>query len=124
METLFNLFSCSVMLESLRPHGLQHAGLPCPSGISWSLLRLMSIESVMPSNHLILCNPFSSCPQYIPSSGSFPASRLFTSSGQSIVLLLSAPSLPIPSPIPSVMTAELCLFYGVEVGMGEGICHL
>ena len=30
---------------------------------SWSLLKLMSIESVMPPNHLVLCHPFSSCPQ-------------------------------------------------------------
>ena len=37
--------------------------------ISWSLLKLMSVESVMPSNHLILCLPFSSCPQSFPASG-------------------------------------------------------
>ena len=52
--------------------------------ISWSLLKLMSIESVMPSNHLILCCPFSFCLQSCPASGSFPMSRLFTSGGQSI----------------------------------------
>ena len=39
------------MSGSLRPQGLQHAGL------SWSLLKLMSIALVMPSNHLILCHP-------------------------------------------------------------------
>ena len=44
------------MSDSLRPHGLQHARTPCPSP-SLSLLKLMSIESVMPSNHLILCQP-------------------------------------------------------------------
>ena len=38
---------------------------------SRSLLKLMSIESVMPSNHLILCRPHSSCPQSFPASGSF-----------------------------------------------------
>ena len=38
---------------------------------SWSLLKLISIESVMPSNHLILCRPFSSCPQSFPASGYF-----------------------------------------------------
>ena len=38
---------------------------------SQNLLKLMSIESVMPSNHLILCHPFSSCPQSFPASGSF-----------------------------------------------------
>ena len=44
--------------------------------ISRSLLKLMSLESVMPSNHLILCHPFSSCLQSFPASGSFPMSRL------------------------------------------------
>ena len=50
---------------------------------SRSLLKLMSIESVMPSNHLILC-PFSSCPRSFPASGSFLRSQYFASSGQSI----------------------------------------
>ena len=44
---------------------------------SRSLLKLMPIESVMPSSHLILCRPFSSCPQSLPASGSFPMSQLF-----------------------------------------------
>ena len=43
---------CSVMSDSLRPHGLQHARPPCPSRFP-----SMSIKSVMPSNHLILCCP-------------------------------------------------------------------
>ena len=52
--------------------------------ISQSLLRLMSIELVMPSNYLIFCCPlFSSCLQSFPASGSFPRSRLFASGGQS-----------------------------------------
>ena len=38
---------------------------------SRSLLKLMSIELVIPSSHLILCRPFSSCPQSLPASGSF-----------------------------------------------------
>ena len=46
-----------------------------------SLPKLMSIESVMPSNHLI---PFSSCLHSFPASGSFPMSQFFTSGGQSI----------------------------------------
>ena len=48
-------FSRSVLCDSLGPHGLQHARLPCPSPTPRSLLKLMSIQSVMPSNHLILC---------------------------------------------------------------------
>ena len=51
---------------------------------SWSLLKFMSIESVMPSNHLILCRPLSSCPQPFPASGSLPMNQLFASDGQSI----------------------------------------
>ena len=49
---------------------------------SWSLLKLMSIESVMPSNYLISVVPFSSCPQSLPASESFPMSQLFPSGGQ------------------------------------------
>ena len=51
--------------------------------ISQSLLKLMSIESVMPCNHLILCHPCSSCLHSFRASGSFPMSQLFTSGGQS-----------------------------------------
>ena len=49
--------------------------------ISWSLLKLKSIESVMPSNHLILCPPLLPCLQSFPASGSFPMSCLFASGG-------------------------------------------
>ena len=52
--------------------------------VSWSLLKLMCIESVMPSNHLILCHPFSFCPQSFPASESFPVSQIFAPGGQSI----------------------------------------
>ena len=57
-------------------------------------LKLISIDLVMPSNHLILCHPFSSCLQSFPASGSFPLSRLFTSCGQSIGDSASASNLP------------------------------
>ena len=50
------------------------------------LLKLMFIQSVTPSNHLIpsFAAPFSSCPQSFPASGSFPMSWLFASGGQSM----------------------------------------
>ena len=54
------------MSDSLRPHGLQHTRLPRPSP-SLSLLRLTSIESVMPSNHLSLCRPLLLPPSIFPS---------------------------------------------------------
>ena len=49
------------------------------------LLKLMSIQSVMPSNHLIFCSTILRLPQSFPSSGSFQMSQLVTSGGQSIV---------------------------------------
>ena len=58
-------------------------------------LKLMSIESVMPSSHFILCHPFSSCPQSLPASGSFPMSQLFTWGGQSIGISALASVLPV-----------------------------
>ena len=51
-------FSRSVLSDSLRSHEPQHARPSCPSPTnSWSLLKFMCIELVMPSNHLILCHP-------------------------------------------------------------------
>ena len=61
------LFSYSVTSDSLQPHGLQLARLPCPLLISWSLLKLMSIESVMPSNYPILCHSPLLLPSVFPS---------------------------------------------------------
>ena len=62
--------------------------------ISWSLLKLMSIESVMLFNYLISVIPFSSCLQSFPASGSFPMSQFFASGGQSIGVSASASVLP------------------------------
>ena len=62
--------------------------------ISWSLLKLMSIGSVMPSNHLIADAPFLSCPQSFSESGAFPMNWLFTSGGQGIGASASASVLP------------------------------
>ena len=64
-------FSSSVVSDSLQPHGLQHARPPCHIANSQSLVKLMSIESVMPSNHLIVC-----CPLLLLSI--FPSIRVFS----------------------------------------------
>ena len=58
-------FSHSVMSNSLRSHGLQCSSLSSTN--SWSLLNLMSIEAMMPSNHLILCHPLLLLPSIFPS---------------------------------------------------------
>ena len=64
---------------------------------SWSLLKLMSIESVMPSNELILCHPLSSGLQSFPAPGSFSKNQFCTSGGQSIGASASASVLPMNS---------------------------
>ena len=59
-------FSRSVVSDSLWPHGLQHARLPCLSP-TLSLIKLTSIKLVMPSNHLILYCPLLLLPLIFPS---------------------------------------------------------
>ena len=83
-------FSRSVLSDSLRPHGLQHDRPPCPSptpGVhpnscasSWWCHPAISSSVV----------PFSSCPQFLPASGSFPVSQLFAWDSQSIGASTSA----------------------------------
>ena len=93
--TNLDQFSCSVVSDSLRLHGL-HA--PCQASLSitnsWSLLKFMPITLVMPSNHLILCHPFSSRLQSFPASGSFPMSQFFASGGRNIGVSASASAFP------------------------------
>ena len=60
------------MSNFLQPHGLQHTRLPCLSPHFQSLLKLMSNESVMSSNHLILCHPLLLLPSIFPSIRVFP----------------------------------------------------
>ena len=57
---------------------------PLSSTISWSLLKLISINSLMPSNHLILCHHLLFLPSMFPAPGSFPMSQIFASVGQNI----------------------------------------
>ena len=66
-------FSRSVLSDSLRPHGLQHARLPCPSPTPRAYSNSTSVVLVMPSNHLILCHPLFLTPSI------FPSIRVFSS---------------------------------------------
>ena len=94
LVTLLLLFSCLVLSDSLWPHELQHASLPCPSlspracSNSWPLSRWC--HPTIASSVI----PFSSCLQSFPASGSFPMSQLFSSGGQSIGASVSASVLP------------------------------
>ena len=81
---LLLLFSCKVVSDSLQPHELQHARLPCPSlspGICSNSCPLSRWCHPIILSSVV---PFSSCPQSFPASGSFPMSWLFSSGGQSI----------------------------------------
>ena len=88
-------FSCSVVSDSLRPHGLQASRLPCPSP------ALRACSSSCPSSwwcHPTISSsvvPFSSCLQSFPASGSSPMSQFFTSGGQSVGVSALASVLPI-----------------------------
>ena len=88
------LFGRSVLSNSLRPRGLQHARFPCPSlspGVcSKSCLVSQWCHPTISSS----VTPFSSCPQYFLASGFFPVSQFFASGGQSIGSSASAPVLP------------------------------
>ena len=66
-QNMILLFSLSVMSDSLQSHGLQHARHPCPSPTPGTGSDLMSIKSVMPSNHLILCCRLLLLPSIFPS---------------------------------------------------------
>ena len=87
-------FSCSVVSDSLQPHGLQHTRPPCPSptpGVYPNSCPLSLWCHPTISSSVI---PFSSCPQSFPASGSFQMSQLFVSGGQSIAVSASASKLP------------------------------
>ena len=87
-------FSCSVMSDSLWPHESQHTRPPCPSPTP----RVHSDSH--PSSqwcHPAISSsviPFSSCPQSLPASGSFPMTQLFPWGGQSIGVSASTSVLP------------------------------
>ena len=87
-------FSCSVMSDSWRPHGLQHARFPCPSptprACSNSCPSSQWCHPTISSSVI----PFSFCLQSFPASGSFPMSQLFALGGQSIGISASASVFP------------------------------
>ena len=77
-------FSCSVVSDSLWPHGLLHARPPCPSPTPGVYSNSCPLSRWYHPTISISVIPFSSCLQSFPASGSFQLSQLFTSCGQSI----------------------------------------
>ena len=82
---------------------------------SWSWPKLVSIESVMPSSHLILCCTLSSCPQSLPASGSFPMNQLFAWGGQSIGVSASASVLPMNPGLSSFRMDWVDLLFSITI---------
>ena len=83
-------FSCSVMSDSMWPHGLQHTRLPCPSPNPRACSNSCPLNRWCHPTISSFVVPFSSRLQYFPASGSFPMSQFFTSGGQSIGASASA----------------------------------
>ena len=83
-ERTLLLFSCTVMFDSLQPHGLQQARLPCPSPSPRACSNSRPLSWWCHSTISFSVIPFFSHFQSFPASGSFPASRLFKSGGPSI----------------------------------------
>ena len=84
------------MSDSLWPHGLQHARLPCPSSTPRACSNSCPLSQWC---HPIISTsviPFSSSPQSFPASGSFPMSQFFASGGQSIAASASASASELP----------------------------
>ena len=88
------MFSQSVMSNSLRPYGLQHARFPCPSPAPGACSNSCPLNQWCHPTFLSSVVPFSSFLQSFPASGSFPVSWLFTSNGQSIGASASVSVLP------------------------------
>ena len=87
-------FSCSVVFDSLRPHGLHHARPPSPSPTPRVYSNSCPSSRWCHPNISSSVVPFSSHLQSFPASGSFPMSQFFPSSGQSISVSASASVLP------------------------------
>ena len=83
-------FSHSVMSHTLRPHGLQHARLPCPSPTPGACSNSCPSSQWCHPTTSSSVIPFSSCLQSFPASASFLMSRFFASGGQSIGASVSA----------------------------------
>ena len=90
-------FSCSVMSDSLWPHGLQQAKLPCPSPTPGACSNSCPLSQWCHPTILTSVVPFSSCLQSFPASGSFPRSRFFALGAQSIGASDSASVIPMSS---------------------------
>ena len=113
-------FSCSVMSNSLRPHELQHARPPCPSPTPGVHSNSHPLSRWCHPAISLSVIPFSSCPQFLAASESFPMSQLFAWGGQStgvsatayftVLQILCALPIHLSLPTNSWQTLALLLF--------------
>ena len=87
-------FSRSVVSDSLWPHGLQHTRIPCPWPIPGASSNSCPLNQWCHPTISSSIEPFTSCLQSFPASGSFPVSQFFASDEQSIGVSASASILP------------------------------
>ena len=102
-------FSCSVVFNSLQPHGLQHTRHPCPSPIPGVYSNSCPLSQWCHPTTSSSVVPFSSCLQSFPASGSFLMSLFFTSGGQRIGALPSVLPMNIQGCFPLGLTGLISL---------------
>ena len=102
-------FSCSVVSNSLRPHGLQHSRPPCSSQTPRVYSNSCPLSWWCHPTILSSLIPFSSCLQSFPASGSFPMSQFFASGGQSSGVSASVPPMNIQDWFPLGWTGWISL---------------
>ena len=133
-------FSCLIVSDSLRIHGLQHTRPPCLSPTPRVYSNLCPLSQWCRPTISFSVVPFFH-PQSFPASGSFPMSQLFTSGGQSIGVSASASVLPIQDWFPLGLTGLISLlskglsrvfsntivqkhqFFGTQLSFGEENCN-
>ena len=96
-SVVVQLFTHSVVSDTLQPQTLQHARLPCPSPSPRACSNSCPLSQWCQTTILFSVIPFSFCLQSFPASGSFPVIQIFASGGQSIGASASASVLPMNS---------------------------
>ena len=113
-------FSCSVVSNSLQPHGLQHTRTPCPSPTPGAYSNSCPLSQWCHPTISSSVIPFSTHLQSFLASGSFPMSQFFASGGQSIGVSASASVLPMNIQSWFPFGAEKVLLIGWQLRRWEG----
>ena len=110
LRAWLSLFSCKAVSNSLRPHGLQHARLPCPSPSPGVCSNSCPLSQWYHPTTSFSVASFSFCLESFPASRSFSMSRHFIAGGQSPGALVSVLSMNIKGWFPSGLTSLISLY--------------